>query len=210
MAAGLPAAPQPRLPIPTAQKAQTISYGSLTVPALFNQELAELRRQQAAQAKVTRKLDIQNSWLAISALAAPLVDGGLEGAAAWAARAALPEIEQAPLDFVESDPYLRVGDNWATRIGRRAHAAFKQQIESKEGWEPEPKLNRPGKPPLRPDAGTPRRNPDHPTNPGKRYYLELKPNTPSGRAAAARAVKRYKGVTKDKVWPVYYDPKDFK
>jgi hypothetical protein len=195
---------------PAPQSPQTISYGSLSAPAPSSQELAELRRQQAAMAAIRNKIDIENSWFAAPALAAPLVVLGLEGAAALAARGALPAIERASLDFVEREPYLRVGDNWATRIGRRAHAALKQQVESKEGWEPEPKLNRPGKAPLRPDAGTPKRNPAHPTNPGKRYYLELKPNTPSGRAAAARAVKRYKTVTEDKVRPVYYDPKDFK
>jgi hypothetical protein len=192
---------------PAAQNPRTISYGSLSVAAPSSQELAELRRQQAALAAVVNKRDIENSWFAAPALAAPLVVLGLEGAAALAARGALPAIERAPLDFVEREPYLRVGDNWATRLGRRAHAAFKQQIESKAGWESEPKLERPGKRPLRPDAGTPKRDPG---NPDKRHYLELKPNTPSGRAAAARAVKRYKTVTGDKVRPVYYDPKDFK
>ncbi|MDB5461251.1 MAG: hypothetical protein JWO72_2992 [Caulobacteraceae bacterium] len=52
--------------------------------------------------------------------------------------------------------------------------------------------------------------PDSPDNPGKRYYLELKPDTPSGRAAAARAVKRYQGLTDDKVRGVFYDPKKIK
>jgi hypothetical protein len=172
--------------------------------------LAELRRQQAALAAVTRKLDIQNSWFAVPALAAPLVVLGLESATALAARTALPAIGQAPLDFAERDPYRRVGDNWATRKGRRAHAAFKEKVKTKDGWETDPPLKRAGKHPLRPDAGTPKRQPDDPVNPGKRHYLELKPNTPSGRKAAARAVKRYMSLTKDKVRPIYYDPKDFK
>jgi hypothetical protein len=139
--------------------------------------------------------------------AAPLVVLGLEGAAALATRAALPAIERAPLDFVEREPYLRVGDNWATRLGRRAHAAFKEQVKNKDGWDPDPPLERPGKRPLRPDAGTPKRNPG---DDDERYYLELKPNTKSGRAAAARAVKRYQSVSGRKARPVYYNPKDIK
>jgi hypothetical protein len=38
--------------------------------------------------------------------------------------------------------------------------------------------------------------------------MELKPNTPSGRAAAARAVKKYV-ATKVKTRPIFYDPKPF-
>ena len=59
-------------------------------------------------------------------------------------------------------------------------------------WEYEPRVNRPGQRPLRPDGGTPARNP---ADPDERYYVELKPNTPSGKAAAARAVKRYQDAT---------------
>ena len=191
---------------PAAPNARTISYGLLRTPAPSDQELAELRSQQQVQANVTRKLDIQNSWLAIPALAAPLAILGLEGAAAWSA----PAVEEAPLDFVERDPYRRVGDNYATRKGRAAHAALKAKIKSKEGWQPDPPLERPGKSPLRPDAGTPKRTPEDPVNPGKRYYLELKPNTPDGRRAAASAVKRYQGLTRDKVRAIYYNPKDIK
>lgn len=131
---------------------------------------------------------------------------GLEGLGALAGRSVVRPVEEAVLDFIKQDPYLRVGDNWATRVGRRAHDWLEEQLDAKEGWEYEPRLERPGKRPLKPDAGTPQRNP---LKPEERYYLELKPNTPSGRAAAARAVKRYKGVTDQEVRPIYYDPKDF-
>jgi hypothetical protein len=104
-----------------------ITYGALRAPAPSDQELAELRRQQAAFSDTTRKIDLQNSWFAAPVLAAPLAVMGLEGAAAWAARSALPEAEQAVLEFIERDPYPRVGDNWATRAGRRAHAALKER-----------------------------------------------------------------------------------
>lgn len=39
--------------------------------------------------------------------------------------------------------------------------------------------------------------------------MELKPNTPSGRRAAAKAVARYTLETGNKTRPIYYDPKDF-
>ncbi len=38
--------------------------------------------------------------------------------------------------------------------------------------------------------------------------MELKPNTPTGRAAAARAVKKYE-TTGVKTRQIYYDPKSF-
>jgi hypothetical protein len=185
---------------------QTIAYGALRAPAPSDQELAELRRQQAAFADTTRKIDLQNSLFAAPVLAAPLAVMGLEGVAAWAARSALPEAEQAALQFVEREPYLRVGDNWATRAGRRAHAALKERLAQKPGWEYEPKLPREGQRPLKPDMGTPPRDPIDPT---KRKYIELKPDSPSGRAAGARALERYRDVTKDPVRLLFYNLKDF-
>jgi hypothetical protein len=59
---------------------------------------------------------------------------------------------------------------------------------------------------VKPDVGTPQRDP---LNPDKRYYLELKPNTPTGRSAAAKAASRYSVKTGQKVRPIYYDPKDY-
>ncbi len=185
---------------------QSITYGALRAPAPTDQDLAELRRQQAAFGNTTRKIDLQNSWLAAPVLAAPLAAMGLEGAAAWAARTALPRLEQATLQFVERDPYLRVGDNWATRAGRRAHAALEELVDSKPGWRYEPNVPRRGARPLKPDVGTPQRDA---ADLDRRYCLELKPNTPTGRAAAARAVKRYESATGQKARPIYYDPKDF-
>jgi len=123
-----------------------------------------------------------------------------------AARTALPKAEQAALQFVERDPYLRVGDNWATRAGRRAHTWLEQRAAAKPGWDYEPGVPRPDARPLKPDLGTPRCDP---ANLAKRYHLELKPNTPTGRAAAARAVKKYSTQQGDPCAPVYYDPKDF-
>lgn len=190
-----------------AQKAATISYGSLRAPAPSNEDLAELRRQQHALANAVLKPDAENSWLAFPALAALFALTLPEDAAAGLAGETLPEAGLTPLDLPERDPYRRVGDNWATRKGRRAHAAFKAKVQAKDGWDPEPAVKRPGQRPLRPDAGTPVRNPE---DPNERYYVELKPDTPSGRARGASAIKRYKAASGNRGRVVYYDPKKIK
>jgi hypothetical protein len=59
---------------------------------------------------------------------------------------------------------------------------------------------------MRPDVRAPALNPADPTI---RHQLDLKPDTPSGRAAGARAVKRYTSATNNKTRVIYYDPKDF-
>jgi hypothetical protein len=198
--------PGGRASLPAPAAGQAIAYGALRASAPSDQELAVLRRQQAAFGNATHKIDLQNSWFAAPALAAPLAAMGLEGAAAWAARAAAPEIEQAPFQFLERDPYLRVGDHWATRAGRRAHEWLKERLAGKEGWEYEPKVHKDGRL-FRPDGGTPQLDP---ADPDDRFYIELKPNTPTGRAAGARAVKKYYDATDGRpTRAIYYDPKDF-
>jgi hypothetical protein len=168
--------------------------------------MAELRRQQAAFKKTEHAISRENSWLAAPALAPVAAVLGVEAAGAVAARLAPAVIERAPLQLAEKDPYLRVGDNWATRAGRRAHRWLESKVEAKDGWQYEPRIERPGQRPLKPDAGTPQRNPG---NLSKRYYLELKPDTPTGRAAGARAVKRYQDASRQKARVIYYKPEDF-
>ncbi len=185
-----------------------IAYGALRAPAPSNEELAELRRQQAAFADATREIDLQNSWFAVPALAAPLAVMGLEGAAAWAARTALPEIEQAPLQFVEREPFRRGGDTWATQAGRRAHAAFREQVMRKAGWDSEPTITLSDGRVIRPDLRTPERLRGSNPNP-KPYLMELKPDTPSGRRAAAAAVRKYEELTGLKTRPLLYNQKPF-
>jgi hypothetical protein len=205
----IPPRPQPVtiFNLPAARHSSgVLEYVSLRANLPSDQELADLRRQQAKFGETTRQIDIQNSWLAAPVLAAPLAVMALEGLGALTAGAVGVEAKQAAKHFVEREPHLRVGDNWSTRAGRRAHNSLETKLDAKKGWEYEPGLSRPGQRPLKPDAGTPPRNP---LDPDKRYYLELKPNTPSGRAAAARAVKRYRGATEQKVRPIYYNPKDF-
>ena len=182
-----------------------IAYGALRAPAPSDQELADLRRQQAAFANTARQIDIRNSWFAAPALAPALVAMGLGAVGEWATGAIAPEAEQAVANFVERDPYLRVGDNWATRAGRRAHAALKERLAQKPGWKYEPRIEESGDPPLKPDVGAPQRNP---LDPRSRKLMELKPDTPSGRAAAARAVKRYLDATGRTVRPIFYNLQD--
>jgi len=130
---------------------------------------------------------------------------GVEAAAALVAGFAPKVISRGPLVLRKRDPYLRVGDNWATRAGRRADKHYKDMARAKEGWQAEPRIvGRDGEL-LKPDLGTPPRTPD----PKVRNYVEVKPNTPSGRAAAARQVKKYKDATERKVRPLFYDPKRF-
>jgi hypothetical protein len=58
---------------------------------------------------------------------------------------------------------------------------------------------------VRPDVRAPARTP----NPDKRFQMELKPDTPTGRRAAAKAVERYTKETGNKTRAIYYDPKNF-
>lgn len=189
---------------PGAVEASTSAYGAVRAYEPSASELAELRRQQAEFAKNQRLVDRENSWMAVPALAPAVTVMALEGGAALAARLAGPQIDRAPLQLVERDPYLRVGDNWATRAGRRAHQALRERLEQKSGWDYEPKLENGGG--LRPDVGAPARNP---LEPDTRRLMELKPNTPSGRRAAAKATKRYFDQTGNKTRAIYYDPTNF-
>lgn len=171
-------------------------------------DITELRRQQAAFGDLRRRLDRQNQWLAAPALAPVAAVAGLEAGAMAAARILGPALRAPPHILVAREPYLRVGDNWATRAGRRAHNALKARLEQKaSGWRYEPDI--PTKYGLRkPDVGAPVRKPSE-DNPLRRYLLELKPDTPTGRIAARRAVKRYERETENKTRAIFYNPKDF-
>ena len=91
---------------------------------------------------------------------------------------------------------VRGGESAAAAKGRQIHEAFKQRVGSKPGWTPEPRLVDPktGKTVI-PDALTPSGRP-----------IELKPNTPSGRAAGACQLRKYERATGMKGRVIYYDP----
>lgn len=169
-------------------------------------EIIELRRKQEEFKKTTRALDRENAVLAIPALAPVAAVLGLEGAAYVGGLLAPTIARRAPLVLQEAEPYLRVGDNWATRAGRRAHAALKEWVAQKPGWQSEPSVRVEGRV-LKPDVRTPSRirsSGEQPTP----FQMELKPNTPTGRKAAARAIKKYE-ATEVKTRPIYYDQKPF-
>lgn len=170
-------------------------------------DIAELRRQQAEFKKTQRAISRDNAWMAAPALAPVAAVMGLEGAAYIAGRLAPAVAREAPLVLERADPYLRVGDNWATRAGRRAHAALRDRVAQKPGWESEPTVPVANGRILKPDVRTPARVRTSGEEP-QPFQMELKPNTPSGRAAAARAVKKYK-ATDVKTRPIFYDPKPF-
>jgi hypothetical protein len=103
-------------------------------------------------------------------------------------------------DAAKPVPKQRGGDSPAAARGRQVHEEFKQKVlakkEKEPGWQEKPKVTDPvTKKELRPDALTPEGHP-----------IELKPNTPSGRAAGARQIKKYEAATKKKGRVLYYDP----
>ena len=76
------------------------------------------------------------------------------------------------------------------------HADLKALVDSKPGWESNPKvLGKEGNK-LYPDVRTP----------GNRY-LEYKPDTPSGRAAGERQAGVYRAATERPVRVIRYKPK---
>lgn len=180
-----------------------VRYGNLYAPP--RDDLAELRRQQAEFEQKRREISKENNWMAVPALAPAAAVLGLEAGAAIAARLVPQAVTRGPLVLTERMPHLRVGHNWATRAGQRADKFYKDLARAKEGWAPEPRVPGPNGTILKPDVGAPRRTPD----PAVRKYIEVKPDTPSGRAAAARQVRKYKEATGQKVRALFYDPKRF-
>lgn len=179
------------------------STGGLRAPPPGH--LAELRRQQSEFGKVRREISKENSWMAGVALAPAAAVLGLEAGAAVAARLAPQVVLRGPLVLSEQMPYLRVGHNWATRAGQRAHQAMKVRVKAKPGWEAEEAIvTERGL--IRPDVMALARSPAKPV---ARHLMELKPNTPSGRRAGARAAKRYSEATGNRTRVIYYDPKSF-
>lgn len=185
------------------RQSERFSWADRT-PKPSSDELAELRRRQAAERERRRAISRENQWMAIPALAPAAVVLGLEGAALLATRLAGAQPARAPLVLRGREPYLRVGDNWATRAGRRAHKALKERIGLKAGWQADRAV---GGTRLRPDVTTPVRAS---SRSGRPRQMELKPDTPSGRAAAARSVKRYEERTRNRTRPIYYNPRDYR
>jgi len=169
------------------------------LPTFHPERVAEVRRQQAEFGKVEDAEGLKNSWMAIPALGPTALIAAGEAGTLLALRAAATQLKRIPLRFIEREPFRRGGDNYAARLGRKVHAELKARVEQKANWDPNPQFTGQSGARLRPDAGTPR---------GR--YLELKPNTPSGRRAAESQVRKYREDGKKKTRAIYYNPKDYR
>ncbi|WP_141653171.1 hypothetical protein [Phenylobacterium immobile] len=171
-----------------------------------SRELAALRRQQAEFAEIRRQIDRQNQLLALPALAPVAAVLGLEGAGLAAAMLAKPAISTGQLVLTRRMPPLR-GETWATRAGKKAHAEMRARVREKPGWESEryTKTNDGGY--VRPDISAPVRSQ---AKNGERFLMELKPDTPYGRKAAAKAVKSYEEWTGNKARAIFYKQSDYR
>ena len=84
----------------------------------------------------------------------------------------------------------------AIERGKQAHRELEERVKKKgPDWQSEPKLDGKDGRIQRPDVVTP----------GERF-IELKPNTPSGRASGRRQARRYEEQLGMKGRVVYYDP----
>jgi len=90
---------------------------------------------------------------------------------------------------------VRGGESAAAAAGRQAHRELAERVAQKPGWQSEPRLQGADGRFYRPDVVTPN---------GR--ILELKPNTPSGRAAGARQIRTYQEQLGMRGRVIYYDP----
>jgi len=89
----------------------------------------------------------------------------------------------------------RGGESAAAATGRQAHRELAERVAQKPGWQPEPRLRGLDGKYYKPDVVTPNNR-----------ILELKPNTPSGRAAGARQIQNYEEQLGMPGRVIYYDP----
>jgi hypothetical protein len=115
-------------------------------------------------------------------------------------------ISQGPLVLTKRMPPLR-GETWATKAGKKAHAEMKARVREKPGWEAERYTKTDGDL-VRPDITAPIRNRSKTVE--DRFLMELKPDTPYGRKAAARAVRDYAKKTDKKVRAIFYEQSDYR
>lgn len=90
---------------------------------------------------------------------------------------------------------VRGGESAAAAAGRQAHKDLAERLSHKPGWQSEPRLQGADGKFYRPDAVTPN---------GR--ILELKPNTPSGRAAGERQIRNYEEQLGMPGRVIYYGP----
>jgi hypothetical protein len=105
------------------------------VPVIDPYEEADLRRRQAEQARVERKVDLRNSWLAIPVLAPAIVAGALELGGAAGAETLRATFRRSPLSFAELDPWqVRPLDTVAkTALRKEAREIWARAYGTKAG-----------------------------------------------------------------------------
>ena len=79
--------------------------------------------------------------------------------------------------------------------GNKAHTDLAAKVEKKPGWQSEPVLKGADGKMHKPDVVTP-----------SNRFMELKPNTPSGRATGARQAQRYRDQLGMEGRVIYYEP----
>jgi len=87
------------------------------------------------------------------------------------------------------------GETAAAAAGRQAHRELAERVAQKPGWKSEPRMTGANGKTYKPDVVTPR---------GR--IMELKPNTPSGRAAGVRQARNYANQLGRPARPIYYKP----
>jgi RHS repeat-associated protein len=132
------------------------------------------------------------NWAAIGAGGSGILRAIFERAAASRLAAALAAAARAE---ATKKAAVRGGESAAAAYGRQVHRELAQRVAQKPGWQPAPLMRAPGGKGYRPDVVTPR---------GR--ILELKPNTPSGRATGARQVRKYEGELGLRGRVIYYEP----
>lgn len=123
----------------------------------------------------------------------PAYDSCLVSAISVAGTPRAPPVAQVGL--VAAKTATRGGESAAAAAGRQAHRELAERVAQKPGWQSEPRLLGADGKIYKPDVVTPN---------GR--ILELKPNTPSGRAAGARQIQIYEEQLGMPGRVIYYDP----
>jgi RHS repeat-associated protein len=122
-----------------------------------------------------------------NAICPPLLCGGV--------RAKSPNVQPAQCPPTAARAGARGGESAAAAAGRQAHRELAERVAQKPDWRSEPRLVGADGKIYKPDVVTPN---------GR--ILELKPNTPTGRAAGERQIRTYEEQLGMPGRVIYYEP----